>query len=371
MKKRIIILGSISFVLDKSYVGINHIAMHFAKSGYEVTYLSSASSIFDLFSTKKRRRRFFAAWVNGGRFKVRDNLEEVIIKTPWILNKVFCQYQLKLPKILNQGVFNNKYDILIATVGGLSGFSDKVKASYKILRLQDFPYDFGISKLLIKHIESLIKKGVFNQIWTVSHMLCDYIATLGMASINHYLPNGVNLQDFLNKFTINMVKKCIYVGTFDNWVDKQLIIDAAIILPDWEFDLFGYGFQITKDMPANIKYYGVIDSKELPELFIKYSVGIIPFKNSKHVKSVERPLKFSQYLASGLGVVSTSFGGLKKGMTNWACYGDTPREFANAIIKAYEQRKQWTKTEVAEYLKEYDWQIIFEKMDKLIENPIN
>lgn len=369
MKKRIIILGSVSFILDKSYVGINHIAMHFAKSGYEVTYLSSASSIFDLFSTKKRRKRFFTAWIKGGKFKVRDNLDEVIIKTPWILNKSFCQYQLQFPKILNQRVFNDRYDILIATVGALSGFSDKIKAQYKILRLQDYPYDFGISKLLTKHIEALIKKGVFNQIWSVSHMLCDYVAHLGMASINHYLPNGVNLQDFLNKFTVNMNKKCIYIGTFDSWVDKQLIIDAAKILSDWEFDLFGYGLQIKKGMPDNIKYYGAIDSNKLPELFIKYSVGIIPFKNSKHVESVERPLKFSQYLASGLGVASTSFGGLKKGMTNWAYYGNSPKEFANAIIKAYEQRKP--KIEVAEYLKEYDWQVIFEKMDKLIENSIN
>ena len=357
-------MGSISFVLDKARVGINQIAEYLALIGYEVIYISSPSSIFDLFS-KPRRNRFCKAWPWQRYYQIKPGLIEVIPRSPWILNKVGSNFIGNLTYALNKNVLGQRFDIMIATVGALNLFSRRIIAPMKVLRLQDSPNDFGLSRFLCAEIEGNIKEGVYQQIWAVSHALCDYAKLLGQVEKTYYLPNGVRLESFLNRFMRNSVRKCIYVGTFDNWVDINLIICSAKLLPNWQFDLFGPKL-VNSELPENVHYFGDIENDRLPILFNQYSVGLIPFKDCEHINVVERPLKFSQYLASGLGVASVSHGGLKTGLKGWASFGNTPKEFASAIEDAYLTRDLRTKIMVMEYLKNYEWSILLEQMRNLL-----
>jgi hypothetical protein len=49
---------------------------------------------------------------------------------------------------------------------------------------------------------------------------------------------------------------------------------------------------------------------------------------------VEKPLKFFEYLAAGLGVAATSYAG--SGLEPFAILGDDPATFATAILRAKE-----------------------------------
>ena len=362
--KKVIILGSVSFVLDNAKVGINWIAEYLSNNGYQVIYVSSASTVLDvLFKTK--RRRFIAAWIKGGRFKINKNLTEIVFKSPWLLNRLNNKYKHVTAGIFENKLLNEKYDVLISTVGALSLFVDRVSAKQKILRLQDSPHDFGISGYDIKYFEKLLQQQRFNQIWSVSMKLYEY-AERFKPKRNLYLPNGVDLTLFKNQTQQIKYNKAIYFGVFSAWVDIGLILDAAKELPDWTFDLFGVGFKHLDKLPNNVTYHGAIKNEQIPEKLLNYEVGLIPFKNCPHIDVVERPLKFYQYLASGVGIASVSHGGLKLGMGDWACYGNTSQEFASAILMASDKRRLWSKIEISNYLKKYDWQEILINMKNLI-----
>jgi len=362
--KKIIILGSVSFKLDNAKVGINWIAEYLANHGYSVTYISSSSTILDLFSST-RRKRFMAAWLNRGRFQISPNLEEVVFKSLWILNRLNNSFQHKTAGLFESSIMNAHYDILISTVGALSLFVDKISARHKVLRLQDHPHDFGMSNYVVNNFERLLRIRHFDQVWSVSKALHQYADKFNPID-NLYLPNGVNLASFLDINNTTMTKKAIYIGVFSGWVDLELIYDTARLLKEWQFDLYGHNFDNSLVMPQNVVYYGTLSNLKIPEVLANYSVGLIPFKNSQHIRVVERPLKFSQYLAAGLGVASVNYGGLMLGMGDWACYGNTPREFALAIKQAYIQRESRHKEAIMEYLKDYDWSVILTKMSNLL-----
>lgn len=362
--KKIIILGSVSYILDHAKVGINWIGEYLSDNGYNVTYVSSASTPLDLFS-KKRRRRFLFAWCNGGKREIKKNLVEVVFKAPWILNRINSSIMHKYANILQRNLLSQQYDILISTVGSLALFADSIKADKKILRLQDSPHDFGISCYNITYFESLLRKNTFDQIWSVSKQLKIYSEQLSSVD-NYYLPNGARLSNFIGKTSISKAKKAIYFGAFTDWVDVKLIIRVAKILPDWQFDL--YGEKLEHDhLPSNVMYYGPIKNELIPDLLLNYSVGLIPFKNCKHIDVVERPLKFYQYLAAGLGIASVSFGGLKDGMGEWACYGNTPEEYAHAIEGAFGLRSNYNQESLSDFLNNSSWEFILPKFMNLIE----
>ncbi len=361
--KKTIILGSVSFKLDSAKVGINWIAEYFANAGYQVTYISSASTILDVFFKPKR---FIAAWVKGGVFIIKPNLTEVVFKSPWLLNRLDSKIKHQTAGIFQKKLLSSNYDILISTVGALSLFADKINAQVKILRLQDHPHDFGLSSYVVSYFEQLLQQKIFKQIWSVSKQLCIY-ADIFSPLNNRYLPNGVRLNSFLDKFSRTNVKSALYVGSFTAWVDIELISAAALQLPDWSFTLYGPGFSDSIKLPSNVRYLGNINNLLLPELFTNYSVGLIPFVDCPHIKVVERPLKFSQYLASGLGVASVDYGGLHDGMGDWVSYGNTPQAFAKAIEEAYIKRNMYSKEDIAAYLKDYDWDVILNKMLILLE----
>jgi hypothetical protein len=297
---------------------------------------------------------------------INHSLSEIILRTPWPLNHSFSDWQLALVKIFNRKIFLTNYDIMISTVGALGAIGSYFNAKMNILRLQDLPYDFGMSKVVVNRIEKLISTHYYQQIWAVSHGLVKYAKKLG-AQNNFYLPNGVELTNFMAKFSTQLTKRCIYVGAFDDWLDLNLIVKVANLLPDWEFDLYGKWHKPI-DLATNIRYCGSVSYKQLPELFTNYAVGLIPFKNNHHMSVVERPLKFSQYLATGLGVASTNYGGLSIGMGDWASYGNSPLEFAQAIEQAYQQHLDLDKAIVEAYLSDYEWQTILTQMLSLLNN---
>lgn len=363
--KKIMILGSVSFKLDNAKVGINWIAEYFAKHGYSVTYVSSSSTILDLFSSR-RRKRFIAAWLNGGRFRISQNLEEVVFKSLWLLNRLSNGFKHKTAGMLQLPIINDHYDMLISTVGALSLFADKINAQHKILRLQDHPHDFGMSSYVVNNFERLLSSRYFDQIWSVSKALHRYAAQF-YSKDNLYLPNGVNLLGFSEVNNITNAKNVVYVGVFSDWVDLKLIYDTAMLLRDWQFDLYGHNLHESLPMPENVAYYGPVENIKIPEILPNYSIGLIPFKNSPHIQVVERPLKFSQYLAAGLGVASVDYGGLRQGMGDWVCYGNTAEEFSIAIKQAYIQRQSRSKEDVMDYLKNYDWSIILAQMYDLVD----
>jgi hypothetical protein len=104
-----------------------------------------------------------------------------------------------------------------------------------------------------------------------------------------------------------------------------------------------------------------------------YAVGLIPFQDDQgRMQFVERPMKFYEYVASGLGVASTDWGALRQGMGDYACYGNGADGFAQAVRNAALQGERRSRSDVEAFAREHSWQSraqqMFERLAAL-KNP--
>lgn len=136
----------------------------------------------------------------------------------------------------------------------------------------------------------------------------------------HWMPNGVDVQNFSAARDVrkkNPPKENIvgYLGIIETRIDVQLLFDIAQKKPDIQFVFAGPVFPNArahiaplKKLP-NVRFLGRFRSSEVSELLAGWSAGIIPHIANDFTKSMN-PMKYYEYLAAGLPVVSTPVAGV-------------------------------------------------------------
>lgn len=102
-----------------------------------------------------------------------------------------------------------------------------------------------------------------------------------------------------------------YVGSIAEWFDWDSVIHLAKDNPADKIIIVGpnYCNQIPK-LPVNIELRKAVKHSEIPKLMMTFDYGLIPFKLNELTSSVD-PVKYYEYIAAGLPVISTSFGEMK------------------------------------------------------------
>lgn len=99
-----------------------------------------------------------------------------------------------------------------------------------------------------------------------------------------------------------------YVGTIGHWFDWPLVIALATPNPMMRIRLIGPVYSPPPSgLPLNIELLPACDHATALLAMQNFSVGLIPFKQSDLTASVD-PIKYYEYRALGLPVVSTCFG---------------------------------------------------------------
>lgn len=99
-----------------------------------------------------------------------------------------------------------------------------------------------------------------------------------------------------------------YVGTIASWFDWEWVCALAEVMPDNEIRLIGPVFDLpTRKLPGNINLLPACDHAVALKAMTEFSVGLIPFKKNSLTASVD-PIKYYEYRALGLPVISTDFG---------------------------------------------------------------
>lgn len=179
---------------------------------------------------------------------------------------------------------------------------------YDILDRLDFLDAYG-EQLMGKHEEYVEKANIV----TYSALsLKEYLQSRDDAV---YLPNGVNMDDFkkLEKSVPKSFKEILsqkkpiigYYGAIEEWFDVDLILEIAKQKPDWNIVLIGKNsLEAALADQANIHCLKQMPYYELLKCAQYFNVAIIPFIVNQLTNSVS-PVKFFEYLALGLPVVST------------------------------------------------------------------
>lgn len=99
-----------------------------------------------------------------------------------------------------------------------------------------------------------------------------------------------------------------YIGTIGHWFDWDLVIALAKSLPESAFRLIGPLYAPPRAaLPKNIQVERALPHAEALRAMAGFNVGLIPFKRNTLTSSVD-PIKYYEYRALGLPVVSTAFG---------------------------------------------------------------
>jgi glycosyltransferase involved in cell wall biosynthesis len=99
-----------------------------------------------------------------------------------------------------------------------------------------------------------------------------------------------------------------YVGIIAKWFDWAFIRALAEAYPAAEMRLIGpLHTEVPAALPANVRLLPALPHGEALRAMAQFDVGLIPFKKSEVTHFVD-PIKYYEYRACGLPVVSTDFG---------------------------------------------------------------
>ena len=99
-----------------------------------------------------------------------------------------------------------------------------------------------------------------------------------------------------------------YVGTLAHWFDWPWVAHLARTFPYATVRLIGPLFgPLPADLPPNVEVLPACDHASAIAAMREFDVGLIPFRLTQLTAAVD-PIKFYEYRALGLAVVSTAFG---------------------------------------------------------------
>jgi teichuronic acid biosynthesis glycosyltransferase TuaH len=157
-----------------------------------------------------------------------------------------------------------------------------------------------------------------------------------------WLPNAVDLEFFQSETKIHPLLKDLprpiigFLGILQDRIDIEILAYLAENNPEKSIVLAG---PIWCDFPKeklakyqNIHFLGPIKHWEIPALYNGFDVGIIPYKINQFIKSTD-PMKFYEYLAANLPIVSTPVAGLER-FKDLITVAHSPEEFNESVNQA-------------------------------------
>lgn len=173
---------------------------------------------------------------------------------------------------------------------------------------EEFVRDLGVGKSIVVHKERKLASIADLVIVSAKKL---FVKMQRYSDKIAYLPNGVTAEDYRLEAPPPIEYRDIpeprvfFMGALHGWVDTELIAYLATRRPQYSFVIVGpIADNIERPENHNIHYLGKKRYSELPAYLQHARVAIIPFKVNKLTVSVT-PLKFFEYLASGVPVVTT------------------------------------------------------------------
>lgn len=288
-----------------------------------------------------------------GDFKIHLTDDGKIIFTPfllfhylyWLKSKIIFKIDeklllLQIKKLCRKYSLGNKKVILnlfspIHLPLATNKFFDYIV--YDFYDNHSFDYDGNLIKSIDSANKTLI--NISDIVFCTSTFLFEKAKKININS--YYIPNGNDYILFSNKENLqkidcleNKKQKIIgYFGILRNWIDFELLNYlmkylnnvSFIFIGDVEKNATKLIDKISK-MP-NYKRYPFMQKNELISYIQYFDAAIIPYRVNEFTKGVY-PLKFHEYIAAKLPVVTTALPDLQK-YKDYIAYSNNYLEFLN------------------------------------------
>ncbi|MEY2365306.1 glycosyltransferase [Lysinibacillus capsici] len=276
-------------------------------------------------------------------------------------------------------VVRNKYCIVLCTWQGQKAFIDLLPQKllwYDLLDQLEFFADTD-AKTIEAHYQTLEQADIVTY---SADKLHKYVSKRADAII---LPNASNIADFIQEKDISKKgvvlqgiknRKVIgYFGAIEEWFEIDLINQLAERNKDWLFVIIGHvGASIKFKKLENIRLIGKVDYNKLVDYASLFDVGIVPFKINDLTDCVS-PVKYFEYRALGIPVVTTGIHEMKKFSNDYGVYiADNVTEFENSINEALLLDKDKLQQTSKDFALKHQWKNRIELVEqKMLESISN
>lgn len=225
-----------------------------------------------------------------------------------LINKLFWEHTLReialfsrdAPTVIGIGKPSELALQLLSRVSAPISFYDA---------MDDFPAFYsGLSRAAMTRREIMLVERVMHLFVSSTALLHRWQSVKGDVKLIHnglavdVLPNVVPYKG------VRLKKVLGYVGTIGEWFDWDWLIALARNRPDNVVRLIGPVFSPpVRQLPSNIGILPPCNHASALEAMSNFDVGLIPFKQNQLTAAVD-PIKYYEYRALGLPVVSTRFG---------------------------------------------------------------
>ncbi len=135
----------------------------------------------------------------------------------------------------------------------------------------------------------------------------------------HLVPNGLAAERMPDASAPHSPGSSFgYVGTLGAWFDWEWVAALATAWPDRAVEIHGPMYrQPTVKLPSNVHLHPALPHAQALRTMAGFGAGLIPFLQNELTESVD-PVKYYEYRALGLPVISTPFGEMRQ-------HADAPR----------------------------------------------
>jgi glycosyltransferase involved in cell wall biosynthesis len=145
-----------------------------------------------------------------------------------------------------------------------------------------------------------------------------------------------------------------YLGCIGRWFDWPLVVQLARQLPQARLELVG-PLHVSPPcrLPSNIQLFPPCKQSDACKHLSRFSAGLIPFQLNALTAGVD-PIKYYEYRAAGLPVLSTSFGEMAlRNNQDGVYFLDQSNDLAAAVNRALEHRDD--EESIASFRSKNDW----------------
>ena len=357
-------------------VGGRAFAQHFLEAGWRVAWLNGPLAVWNVVGGSDETRRRRASWISGGARRGEASRlftyaplalfpyrRYPILRNPWFHRHSLTLTLPSLERALDRQGFATVDLLWLATGSPMLPLLDRIPHAQSLYRLSDETASFPDTPRSYRRLEEEALSRVDCVIATAAS-LAERASRFCRKVL--LLPNGVDCSRFgapqappsaLRR--VASLRRIVYVGALDSWLDAGKIVALARAYPEVEIHLAGpLRMDAAWARPLrNITLAGPVSPEDVPRLLAESDVGIIPFADTPLTRAIH-PVKLYEYLAAGLPVVASDLDEIRR-IGSPALLARTETEWIEAVRQAVAVRRP---EEARAFAARNDWSSRFDAL---------
>ena len=369
-----------------SQVSKHHMARYWASRGRRVLYVEAPFHPFSLATRPGETRRMWSRflhspvnvepnlWVQASPVLYPYRAGWPLATRRWLLKLNHFMTRLRLPAVCRKLDLNDPMVVVSSALA--EPVLDSVKASVTLYHCSD---DFALQPSFPDSYADLERRVIARSDLVVCTAEALRQAKEGMHPRCYTVTNGAQIDHFARTQSPEVMvaselrelpRPIIgYVGSVFEWLDQPMIGQAAKAHPDWSFVFVG---PITTNVSAlkglaNVHFLGPKPYRDIPTYLKGFDVATVPFI-FHDVTMRASPVKFYEYLASGVPVVATRLPDFLA-FEHLAGLASTREEFVAALEQALQDDEGQREARMAE-ARNHSWDVRFRRIDELVDEAL-